>query len=278
VVNIQAHEGQHMSAGAPLFQLDDTLAQIQVQEARAALEAAQTQEANAGTLAQQHRDRVDAQRQAVAAAKTDVELARVQADKAQRRYNNNTGGSKEDIESANLLVKKAETAVAAEQAKLAALEALKPSIAVELAHKDVAVKQAQLRKAEQGVKECTVVAPYAGTPLRILASVGETLGPNPRQPALYFCPDGPRIVRAEVEQEFADRVEEGHNVLIEDDSTGRGSWHGKVQRVGNWYSQRRSILLEPLQFNDVRTLECIVSVDAGQPPLRIGQRVRVLLE
>ena len=36
--------------------------------------------------------------------------------------------------------------------------------------------------------------------------------------------------------------------------------------------------MEPLQFNDVRTLECIVTLDPDQPPLRIGQRVRVTLE
>jgi hypothetical protein len=37
------------------------------------------------------------------------------------------------------------------------------------------------------------------------------------------------------------------------------------------------MLQEPLQFNDVRTLECIVQLDPGQPALRIGQRVRVTL-
>jgi multidrug resistance efflux pump len=278
VVQIDAKEGVHVEAGVPLVRLDDTLAQIQVDEARAALEAAQTQEKNAVTLAEQQRQKVQAQRQAVAAAKNEVEQARVLADKAQRRYQNNTGGNKEDVELANLQVKKAQAAVGAEEAKLAALEALKPDLAVELARKDVAVKKAQLRKADQGVKECTVTAPYAGTPLRILTSVGETLSSTPRQPAIYFCSDGPRIVRAEVEQEFADRVEEGRSVTIEDDSTGRGNWHGKLQRVGGWYSQRRSVLLEPLQFNDVRTLECIVTIDPGQPLLRIGQRVRVILE
>jgi hypothetical protein len=34
---------------------------------------------------------------------------------------------------------------------------------------------------------------------------------------------------------------------------------------------------EPLQYNDARTLECIIELDAGQPLLRIGQRVRVML-
>jgi multidrug resistance efflux pump len=278
VVAIDAKEGVHVEAGVALLRLDDTLAKLQEDEARAALEAAQTQQKNAATLADQHRQKVQAQREAIAAAKNDVEQARVLAEKAQRRYDNNSGGSKEDVELANLQVKKARAAVGAEEAKLAALEAIKPDIAVELARKDVAVKQAQLRKAEQGVKECTVVAPFAGTPLRILASIGETLGSSPRQPALYFCPDSPPIVRAEVEQEFADRVEAGRNVVIEDDSTGRGTWRGKLERVGGWYAQRRSVLQEPLQFNDVRTLECIVTIDPGQPLLRIGQRVRVILE
>jgi hypothetical protein len=30
-----------------------------------------------------------------------------------------------------------------------------------------------------------------------------------------------------------------------------------------------------LQYNDVRTLECLIDIDPGQPPLRIGQRVLV---
>jgi hypothetical protein len=30
-------------------------------------------------------------------------------------------------------------------------------------------------------------------------------------------------------------------------------------------------------MNDVRTLECLVVLEPGQPPLRIGQRVRVLI-
>jgi len=32
-----------------------------------------------------------------------------------------------------------------------------------------------------------------------------------------------------------------------------------------------------LQYNDVRTMECIVELAPGQAPLRIGQRVRVML-
>ena len=52
---------------------------------------------------------------------------------------------------------------------------------------------------------------------------------------------------------------------------------GHVERVARWYSQRRSVMHEPFQLRDVRTVECLVVLDDGQPRLRIGQRVRVLI-
>src|SRR5207244_9084019 len=100
---------------------------------------------------------------------------------------------------------------------------------------------------------------------------------QPKQPAILFCPDEERIVRAEVEQEFARRVTAGARATIQDDTTTSETWSGRVQRISDWYTHRRSILQEPFQFNDVRTLECIIRLDpkADAKP-RIGQRVRVL--
>jgi hypothetical protein len=37
-------------------------------------------------------------------------------------------------------------------------------------------------------------------------------------------------------------------------------------------------LHEPLEFTDVRTVEVLFALDSGQPPLRIGQRVRVRIQ
>jgi hypothetical protein len=112
----------------------------------------------------------------------------------------------------------------------------------------------------------------------MLVSEGEVLGPNPRQPAVLFCPSGPRIIRAEVEQEYARFVANGQKATIQDDSTGTGTWHGRVKRLSDWYTQPRPNLPETLPLNDVRTLEAIIELDPNQPPLRIGQRVRVKME
>jgi multidrug resistance efflux pump len=277
VTRIPAEENDEVEPGQVLLQLDDTMGRLQVEAARVDLRAAEERLAGARSLPEQQQKKVEIQRLAVDVAEDDLKLARVQQERAQRRLDNGVAGNEEEVRSAALLVAKAEAARKVEQAKLAALELVNPRQAVRLAELDVEAKRDQLKKAEKGLEEYRVVAPYKGTVLRINVSEGETLGPNPRQPALMFCAAGPRIIRAEVEQEFAARVAPGQTALIQDDTTGSGSWRGKVARLSDWYTHRRSVLLEPLQYNDVRTLECIIALDPGQPHLRIGQRVRVTL-
>src|SRR5262249_31391242 len=115
------------------------------------------------------------------------------------------------------------------------------------------------------------------TLLRLSVNVGEVLGNNPQRPVILFCPAGPRIVRAEVEQEFAVKLVPGMSATIEDDATGGGKWKGKVARVSDWYSPRPAAVAEAREFNEIRTLEVILSVEEGKEPLRIGQRLRVII-
>jgi hypothetical protein len=56
------------------------------------------------------------------------------------------------------------------------------------------------------------------------------------------------------------------------------TWRGRVSRISDWYTDRREIAEEHLQLRDVRTLECLISLEPGQHPLRIGQRVRVTIK
>jgi multidrug resistance efflux pump len=279
VVEVLVREGQEVEANAPLFRMDDTLERAQLAEAKLDLQAAEQRLAQARNLVEQHNKRVAAQKAAIEVARHDVTSARLQHQKAQRYFKQGLGGSAEDVKLASQLIEKARAGVQAEQAKLAALEALDPSAAVKLAELDVQSKREQRDKAQYALKMQTVTAPVKGVVLRSTVTVGEVLGPSPRQPALTFCPDVPRIVRAEVEQEFAGRVEVGQHAVIQDDATGTGDWRGRVVRKSDWFAPRRSIILEPLQFNDVRTLEAIILLEGNpRPRLRIGQRVRVNLE
>ena len=103
--------------------------------------------------------------------------------------------------------------------------------------------------------------------------------PNPSRPALEFCPEGDMIVRAEVEQEFAGKLTPNMRVTITDDVTNKGEWTGEVTRISDWFTHRRAVIMEPMQYNDIRTLEVIIRVTPNPAnPLRINQRVRVKLE
>ncbi len=176
----------------------------------------------------------------------------------------------------------AEELVGVEEAKLAAvkLEARDIDSAIRLADIDQAAKKIQRAKAQLAVDEATVTARIDGSVLRLQMQAGDLLPAQPRMPPMIFCPATPRIVRAEVEQEFVNRVEEGQIATITDETAnGTGPvWKGKVVHLGDWMAPRRSILPDPSQYHDVRTLECINAVDPGQAPLRNGQRVSVALD
>ncbi len=92
-------------------------------------------------------------------------------------------------------------------------------------------------------------APRPGTVLRILVAPGDVLGGHPGQPAVLFAADGPQVIRATVEQEFASRVKEGVPAMVHDDADPTVSWRGRVGRVAGWYNQRRTVLHDPSQLD-----------------------------
>jgi multidrug resistance efflux pump len=276
VVEVPVHETEGVHAGDVLLRLDDRLAQLRVREAEADLLAAKELLTQAEKLPDQHRAKMAQQRAAIEAVQHRLEGARYLLAR-KRELSELQHINRKEADAAGALVEEAEATLRAEQGKLRELEIVDPSSSAKRAQADVEAKEARLEQARRGVEECTLRAPADGTVLRVLVNPGEVLGPQPKQAALLFCPAGERIIRAEVEQEFAGRVAVGEAALIQDDTTTGPAWRGRVTRISDWYTQRRSILQEPFQFNDVRTLECLVALDPGQPPLRIGQRVRVTL-
>jgi multidrug resistance efflux pump len=276
VADIQVHEDESVKAGQVILRVDDRLYRYQVQQAEQDVKAAELQLADAKKIPQQHRLKLAQQEQSIAATHSRLSAARHIADRKQKLLQNLQVPAEEAAAAADL-VKELEAAEKAEQEKLQALRLMDPATQIARAESDLAAKQAKLEQAKYAAEECVLRAPADGKILRILVGAGEMLGPQPRQPAIQFCAAGPRIVRAEVEQEFASRVAVGEIAVVADDSHATTTWRGKVIRVSDWYTHRRSIIQEPLQVNDVRTLECIIQLEAGQSQPRIGQRVRVTL-
>ena len=173
--------------------------------------------------------------------------------------------------------KEGEAMVRAEEGRLTELRLRDPAADIGRAEAEVAAVRARLGQARLALAECALKAPTAGTVLRLLTAAGEVLPGTAGQPAVQFLPRGPRVIRAEVDQEFAGRVAVGQVAVARDDASPGREWRGRVVRLSDWYARRRSVSLEPFQRTDVRTLECLIEVEPGQPSLRIGQRMQVTL-
>jgi len=276
VARVAVKENDRVPAGAPLLYLDEEAARIRIEEARAAADAAEAQLAQAHTAAEQHGPRLALQEAACDAAKSRLSAAQHLLERKKDLEKNKLIDAREVAAAADE-VKALEALSRVEQKKLVELRLHDPRQVVRRAEAETAVARARLKQAERSLTECILKAPQAGTVVRILVTPGEVLGPQPRQPAIVFAPAEPRVVRAEIEQESAAGVAVGQEAWVSDDISARAIGKGHVVRLSDWYLPRRAVFLEPARVNAGRTLECIIALDPGHPPVRLGQRVRVTL-
>jgi len=276
VAQVLARENDRVEGGSALLRLDDTQARLRVTEAQVALETAKAQLATARRLPEQHAAKLDQQRGAAEAAEQRLAAARTLLGRKRQLATANQL-STEDVTAAQDQVNELQATARAEAAKLRELELHDPAVDVRRAELNVAAMQTKLDQAQHALDECTLKAPQAGSVLRILVSPGDVLSSQTKQAAILFAPNGPRIVRAELDQEFASRVNEGQQAIVQDDASSGQRWTGRVLRVANWYHSRRTILKEPAPPLDVRTVECLIELDAGEAQPRLGQRVRVTI-
>ena len=150
----------------PLLRLDDRLAKMRVEAARADLKAAQAQVAKAKKAPEQQQAQVAAQTAAIQAKQEELGGARSLLKRAQELLEKKIINEAE-VTAREAVVKQLEAAVRAEQAKLHTLELLDTAQEIARAEADVEAKQAQIKQAQLAVDECTLHAPEDGTILRI---------------------------------------------------------------------------------------------------------------
>jgi multidrug resistance efflux pump len=276
VAAIVARENEHVEAGAPLLRLEDQDAKFQVQAAEAAVTAADIQLTEARKLKEQQRARLAQQQAALEAAGLRVHAAREMLRRKEEQVKDNLVSS-EEVTVRRDELKALEQQELAEREKLAELKTVDPALALRKAGAQLELAQIKRDQARHQLDECTLKAPVAGTVQRIAVGAGDVVTGNPAQPIVRFAPDDSPLVRAEVNQEFADRVRVGQTAVIRDDARSGARWHGKVERVAGWYEKRRPTTQDPSVFTDVRTVECLITIDPGQPPLRLGQHMRVMI-
>jgi multidrug resistance efflux pump len=279
VQEVFVKEDDIVKAGDRLLKLDDSTAKFNVERAEAALRDARLLLETAQKAPEQHLNDLAAQQKAIQVAQDKLAAATAHATHLKGLEKSQLANAF-DAQAAEAAARAAAGLVDVERIRLETLKLVDPQNQIERAEADVRDKKAQLDTAQYALKECTVVAPIDGKVLRVLAGRGELVGPQSPQPVIQLAPAKPRIIRAELEQEFAARVAVGDTARIEDDSHANIHWTGKVIRMSDWFAPKRNVIREPLQFNDVRTLECIIGLELKpkQDEPRIGQRVRVIIE
>lgn len=275
VVDLPVKAGEHVAAGQILLRFDDSAFRLKQEEARAAADVAAVEVKVAELEARLHTGRVETQMGAVAAMADRVRTAqRSLADrKEQLNFERITPAEYAGFEAE---VRQTEHLLAVEEAKVIELGKAEPDLKVQAAAARKAAADAALRQAEKAVADCVLKARTGGHVLRIQTAIGETVVPGSPQPPIVFREDGPLVVVGELDQEFLGRVRPGMRATVRDDQRADSPvWPGTVTAIGTWVARKRALVLEPGDLNDVRTVECIVTLDPPAAGLLVGQRVRV---
>ncbi len=139
VVEVLAHENQHVEAGTPLLRLDDQDVKFQVNEAEAALEAAQAELEQALQLAQQQQARLAQQRAAIEAAGFRLDAARRMLQHKEDQLKDNVVTSQEVAVTRDEM-KALDALKRVQQQKLVELKANDPALAVRKARAEVKLR------------------------------------------------------------------------------------------------------------------------------------------
>jgi len=173
--------------------------------------------------------------------------------------------------------KVAEAAVAGAASGQSAGEA-KSALAVleaEIASSDAAVAQARrhLEEAEADLDARTIRAAVAGRIVQRSAWPGSMARTG--MELFRILPDRPRIVRAELDEAWVDRVAPGARASVVRDSGDGEAVAAQVLRIGEVFGP--SVLAEdPVERASAREVECVLELEGGD--FRIGQRVLVRFE
>jgi multidrug resistance efflux pump len=278
ISEVLVKEGELVSAGAILVRLDDTMARRRMDQAKADVDQAKAVRDEGLTLPERHRLELASAQYAVNAAVAIRNAAKISLQHKQEKLESKTIGL-DEVAAAQEVAREAEEALRIKEGQLQQLRLVDPMAKLRELEAQVTKAEAVLAEARAALKQYALTAPTAGTVMQINVAVGDTVGAAPLVPAVLFCPVGPRVVKAEVEQAFAALVRVGQTTTVEDDAHAAGKWTGRVKWVADMYSPPRPVALpDPNQASDVRTLSCTIELDPNQPPLKINQRVLVTID
>jgi multidrug resistance efflux pump len=259
VAAVLVKDGSVVRRGDVLLRVEDRLAALEVEQARAALDGAGRHQALVSRGAREVEVKLAGQRAVLEALRHRLKAAELVRDRAGDKVREGLLNAR-DAEVAAEQVRELQAQLEAEKMRLEEAQLRDPSLEVQRAGADVAAARARLEQTQEVREQHLLRAPADGTVLRLRVSAGDLVAGQPGRPVVEFWPaDRPLVVRAELDQESAQGVREGDVVRVFDYYTTAGfQGTGRVCRVAKYYAPQRAVLDEPGRFKDARTLECVI--------------------
>lgn len=135
--------------------------------------------------------------------------------------------------------------------------------------------RARVDLAQYEVDACAIRAPIDGQILRRLASPGEGTSAGNVTPLFWLAPSGPRVVRAQLDEDSVHLVAAGQRAEVVIESTPNAVIKARVQKMGLFFGSRRLPTDDPAEREDVRVVDCVLVLEDAPPSLLLGQRVLV---
>jgi multidrug resistance efflux pump len=144
----------------------------------------------------------------------------------------------------------------------------------EVAAAEAAVKvaRAHVKEAQAALDARRIAAPVAGRIARRAVRVGDIVSAQSADALFEILPDSPRIVRAELNESYVDKVKPGMRAEVVRDGDSGPAVPARVLRVGDVFGPSR-LADDPGERAASRDVECVLALEGGA--FRIGQRVLV---
>lgn len=276
VLEVFVKNEQSVKKGDKLLRLDDRLSKSKLEEADAGVEAAEGMLTEAKTALKTYEFSRKAQQKVIMAKKKAREAVEENLVYARRVTAEGISNQLHVVRAGEKQMEGLANEIEAEEIKLQILDLSKPDAKVAQAEANLRRSKALRDQAQLAVDACLMTAPTDGTILSVHTGVGSKFGPQIQKPAFLFYTGG-LTIRAEVDQEYVNRIAVGLTATVTDYSDDAQKWTGKVTFVANQFLPKRDMtaLTDLLQQSQERALECRITLDPGQPLPRLNQKVRV---
>lgn len=274
ILKVSVTEGQTVTAGSLLVQLDARQFEHELALAQSELALAEAEKLRLENGARSF-EREEAQ--ALYDSKlAELELARSVRDRV-RRLRTDSAVSQQEVDENESRVKSLTAQLQAAKSRVELLNAPARADELQMATARIAVAQSRIDLAKVTLDRLSLRAPADGQVLKIHAEPGELTGPDAAEPTLILADTSRYRVRAFVEELDAPRIKIGMKARVAADGMPETSYTGKVVRLSPRMSSKQIWSDEPGERFDTKTREVWIELDNAQD-LVLGLRVDVIID